>query len=62
MLGVANVARSQICAVDTKQFNVVKNDCTHALSFVNQVPKTSSYNSLVLGLKAPLYVTISKSL
>jgi hypothetical protein len=49
MFGVANVARSQMCAVDTIQFNVVKNNCTHALSVVNQVTKTSSYNSLVLG-------------
>ena len=61
MFGVTNVARSQICAVDTKQFALGMINCTHGLSFVNQVPKTSSYNPLVLGSKAPLYDTISKS-
>ena len=44
MLGANNVIRSLICAADTKQFNLGKIYCTHALTFVNQVPKTSSYN------------------
>ena len=47
--GVANVARSQICAVDTKQFTLGMIICTHGLSFVDQVTKTVSYNPLVLG-------------
>jgi hypothetical protein len=46
-LGVAKVARSQQCVIDTKQLK--KNNFTHACNFVNQVPITSSYNSLVLG-------------
>ncbi len=45
--GVPKGARSQQRVVDTKQFN--KSNYTHARNFVNQVPKTSSYNSLVLG-------------
>jgi hypothetical protein len=47
MFGVAKVARSQQWMMDTKQFK--KNNYTHARIFVNQVPITSSYNSLVLG-------------
>jgi hypothetical protein len=46
MHGVAKVARSKQWVVDTKQSN--KNNFTHARIFVNKVPITSSYTSLVL--------------
>ena len=49
---------SRIFALGTKRFNLDQTICIHAHRFVNQVPKTLSFNPLVLGLMGHIYATL----